>query len=62
MKKLTTDVFIERSLKIHGDKYDYSNVEYINGKINDVDGVSINKFDNNDIVRNTFITKIFEKW
>lgn len=31
-------------------------------KLNDVEGVSINKFDNSDIVRNTFITKVFEKW
>ena len=27
-----------------------------------VDGVTIDEFDNEDIVRNTFITKIFEKW
>ncbi len=27
--KITNDKFIERSKKIHGDKYDYSNVEYI---------------------------------
>lgn len=27
-----------------------------------VDGVSIDEFSNSDIVRNTFITKIFEKW
>lgn len=25
--------FIEKSMKIHGDKYDYSNVEYINAKV-----------------------------
>ena len=30
MKKLTTKDFIERSKKVHGDKYDYSKVEYIN--------------------------------
>jgi very-short-patch-repair endonuclease len=29
-KKLTTEEFIERSKKIHGDKYDYSQVTYIN--------------------------------
>ncbi len=29
-KKLTLNVFIEKSKKIHGDKYDYSKVEYIN--------------------------------
>ena len=28
MKKLTTEEFIERSKKIHGDKYDYSKVKY----------------------------------
>jgi hypothetical protein len=28
-KKLTTKEFIERSKKIHGDKYDYSKVEYL---------------------------------
>ena len=31
-RKLTTDVFIEKSKKIHGDKYDYSLVNYINQK------------------------------
>ena len=29
MKKLTTDIFIKRAKKIHGDKYDYSKVKYI---------------------------------
>lgn len=28
-KKLTTTEFIEKSIEIHGDKYDYSNVEYL---------------------------------
>ena len=28
--KLTTDDFIEKAKKVHGDKYDYSKVEYIN--------------------------------
>lgn len=32
MKRLTTQEFIEKAEKIHGDKYDYSKVEYINGK------------------------------
>ena len=27
-KKLTTQVFIERARKVHGDKYDYSKVVY----------------------------------
>lgn len=30
MKKLTTDEFIEKAIKIHGDFYDYSEVDYIN--------------------------------
>ena len=30
MKKLTLEEFIENSRKKHGDKYDYSNVDYIN--------------------------------
>jgi predicted nucleic-acid-binding Zn-ribbon protein len=30
MKKLTTDEFIERAKRVHGNKYDYSKVEYIN--------------------------------
>ena len=30
MKKLTTEEFIERAKKIHGDKYDYSKAKYIN--------------------------------
>lgn len=30
-KKLTTAEFIERAKKVHGDKYDYSKVEYVNG-------------------------------
>ena len=31
-KKLTTEEFIERARKVHGDKYDYSKVEYVNSK------------------------------
>lgn len=31
-KKLTTESFIVKSHKIHGDKYDYSKVEYINNR------------------------------
>ena len=31
-------------------------------RLKDVEGVAIDEFNNNDIVRNTFITKIFEKW
>lgn len=30
MKKLTTNEFIEKARKVHGDKYDYSKVEYQN--------------------------------
>lgn len=29
---LTTDIFIQRARAIHGDKYDYSKVEYVNAK------------------------------
>lgn len=29
-KKLTTEEFIEKARKVHGDKYDYSKVQYIN--------------------------------
>ena len=32
MKKLTTSKFIEKAKEIHGDKYDYSLVEYINSQ------------------------------
>jgi hypothetical protein len=32
MSKITTEIFIERCLKIHGNKYDYSKVEYIGAK------------------------------
>jgi len=31
-KKLTTTEFIERAIKIHGNKYDYSNVEYVTSR------------------------------
>lgn len=31
-KKLTTEEFIIKAKKIHGDKYDYSKVEYVNNK------------------------------
>ena len=30
MKKLTTEEFIQKAKEIHGDKYDYSKVEYVN--------------------------------
>lgn len=29
-KRLTLDLFIQRAKEIHGDKYDYSKVNYIN--------------------------------
>ena len=32
MKKLTTEEFIERAIKVHGNKYNYSEVEYINSE------------------------------
>ena len=28
--KITTEIFIERARKMHGDKYGYSKVEYVN--------------------------------
>lgn len=28
----TTDIFIKRAKEIHGDKYDYSLVDYVNAK------------------------------
>ena len=31
-KKITNDIFIEKAREIHGDKYDYSKIEYINAK------------------------------
>ena len=33
-KKLTTEEFIQKARKVHGDKYDYSKVEYINKNSN----------------------------
>ena len=30
MRNLTTEEFIERARKVHGDKYDYSKAEYVN--------------------------------
>ncbi len=32
MKKLTTEEFIEKAKAVHGDKYDYSKVDYKNGR------------------------------
>lgn len=32
MKKLTTEEFIKRAREVHGDKYDYSKVEYVNSR------------------------------
>ena len=32
MKKLTTQEFIEKSLEIHGDRYDYSKVNYVDSR------------------------------
>ena len=31
-KKLTTEEFIKRATEVHGDRYDYSKVEYVNNK------------------------------
>ena len=32
MRKLSTKEFIEKARKVHGDKYDYSKVEYVNSQ------------------------------
>ncbi len=32
MKKLTTEQFIEKSRQVHGNRYDYSKVNYINSR------------------------------
>ena len=32
-KRLTTEEFIRRAKEVHGDKYDYSKVEYVNARI-----------------------------
>ena len=32
MAKLTTEEFIKKAQKVHGDMYDYSKVEYVNSK------------------------------
>ena len=33
MKKLTTEEFISKARLVHGDKYDYSKVEYVNSRV-----------------------------
>ena len=32
MPKLTTEEFIKKAREVHGDKYDYSKVEYVDSK------------------------------
>ena len=32
METLTTEIFIKKSREKHGDKYDYSKVDYVNGR------------------------------
>ena len=32
MEKTKNEIFIEKAKKVHGDKYDYSKVNYINAK------------------------------
>ena len=34
MAKLTTEEFIKKAREVHGDKYDYSKVEYVNARVN----------------------------
>jgi hypothetical protein len=36
-KKITTEEFVKKAIKIHGDKYNYSKVEYVS------DGVKFGK-------------------
>ena len=33
MRKLTTEEFIEKAIRVHGSKYDYSKVRYVNNRI-----------------------------
>lgn len=32
MSKYTTELFIQKAIQVHGNKYDYSKIEYINAK------------------------------
>ena len=34
MARLTTEEFIERARKVHGDEYDYSKVKYVKNMVN----------------------------
>ena len=43
-----TNCFISKAIKIHGDRYDYSNVNYINAKT---------KINNENKIQNVFICK-----
>lgn len=43
-KRLSTDSFIEKAKEIHGDKYDYSKVEYVNNHTNVVIGCPIHGY------------------
>ena len=48
-KRLTTKEFIDRAIKVHGDKYDYSQTIYINAKTKvkikcKKHGIFVNKF------------------
>lgn len=42
--------------------YNDSGLVHAKERLVDVEGVSIDEFTNEDIVRNTFITKVFDKW
>lgn len=33
-RKITTEEFIENARKVHGDKYDYSKVKYVDSHVN----------------------------
>ncbi len=72
-KKLTTEEFIKRAKEVHGDKYDYSKVEYKNNKtpvtiICPIHGEFLQKPNNhllgqgcNKCIRNVFDTNSFIK-
>jgi hypothetical protein len=51
-KKLTKEIFIERAIKVHGDKYDYSKVEYVGRKHKII--IVCHKLDKNNIEHDVF--------
>lgn len=43
-KRLTTEIFIEKARKVHGDKYDYSKVAYVTQKVKVTIGCKLHGF------------------